>query len=205
MSTYASTKNNLKCTVDLYRSGRLDLYECLNSCTREIKAYTNCLMNDNSREETKNKLYSYALKGINSIIEYRNQFPGDYVVFINCSTHDFIDDIITGKKLYETRTKNTLQCLIGKRVYLCETGKGKRLVKCTAIISEVITVKDRHTWEMYRDNLSIDPGSDFDWKDDTTVKYLYRMESVYRLPVPFIPVDGVMHGRVFMDYNGREV
>lgn len=202
MSTFARTKNIIGSIIDMFKSGRFNINECIEQCMKETSIYTNCIPSHNEKETTKNKLLSYALKRINSVIEYRSHFPGDYIVFINCSGHDFITDIITGKKLYETRTKNTLQALIGKRVYLCETGKGKRLVRCTAIIKEVITIKDRHTWDMYKDYLSIEPETGYDWKDDTKAKYLYKLESVYKLPVPFTPVDGVMHGRSFMDYNG---
>lgn len=202
MSTYTETKSIINNIIDMYQSGTIELQDCLQSVQKELSIFTNCIPSHNVKKETEYKLLIAALKKINSIIEYRNTFKGDYIVFINCSGYDFITDIITGKKLYETRTKNTLQGLIGKRVFLCETGKGKRLVRCAATIKEVVTIKDKDTWNMYRDCLSIKPGTEYDWKDDTKVKYLYRLTEVVKLPVPFEPGKGKMHGRSFMEYNG---
>lgn len=204
MSSYNSTKTDIKYIINDFYNGRFTIAECLELCSKYINGYT-CFMFDNEKERTQNKLYAYAMEKINNVIKYRQQFTGEYIVFINCSSHDFIGDIIAGKKLFETRTKDTLHCLVGKRVYLCETGKGKRLVRCTAIIKEVITVKDEHTWNMYRDSLSIEPSSEYDWKEGTKVKYLYRLESVVSCFKPFKPVEGTMHGYVFMDYMGRKV
>lgn len=68
------------------------------------------------------------------------------VVFINCQELPFIDWIIARKKTRETRTRNTLGRLIGERVYLAETGKGKPLVRCVATIESVAVARTRSEW-----------------------------------------------------------
>ena len=63
-----------------------------------------------------------------------------YIVFINCDLFPFISWIISGKKLFETRNRNTLKSLIGKTVFLAETGKGKRpVIRCIATIESKLS------------------------------------------------------------------
>ena len=59
------------------------------------------------------------------------------VVFINCKLYPFIDLILSCIKVYETRNKNTLKQLAGKRVLLCETGHGEKVVRGSAVIESV--------------------------------------------------------------------
>lgn len=124
------------------------------------------------------------------------------IVFINCKSYPFISDIMSGKKLYETRTRNTLKSLVGKRVLIAETGHGKPVVKCLATIDHCVRVYDYPAWEnAFRDKCSIERGSNYDWTDKTDRKYLYRLTDVQ--PVPeFIPPDGFRHGRTWMEYAG---
>ena len=66
------------------------------------------------------------------------------VLFINCLRERFVDWIIGGLKLYETRTRNTLKKLLdtylGERILIAETGRGDPLVRCSAVIDQVIAV-----------------------------------------------------------------
>lgn len=126
------------------------------------------------------------------------------VVFINCAKTGFITAIMDGKKQYETRTKDTLKAIVNKRIMLAETGKGKPVVKCFARFKNPVVVTSREQWEWYRKDLYILPGSDHDWKEDTTVKYLYPVVDIKPVK-PFIPAEGKRHGRQWMEYNGREM
>ena len=60
------------------------------------------------------------------------------VLFINCSGEPFVDWIIDGLKQFETRTRNTLKTLLswalGRRILIAETGHGRPLVRCSAVI-----------------------------------------------------------------------
>lgn len=124
------------------------------------------------------------------------------IVFINCSVYEFIAAIVAGKKLYETRTKNMLKSLVGQRVYLCETGKGKKQVKCIATIAEVICIDTVKQWKQYRKACCITKGSKYDYIPGTK-KYLYRLTDIELVPV-FEPIDGIRHGRTWMEYNGKK-
>lgn len=122
------------------------------------------------------------------------------VVFINCKRIPFLDLIMAKVKPWETRSRNMLKHLIGKRVYLAETGYGPPLVRCSAVIREPIKVTDRETWDRLRKGTCVPVDSDYDWKPDTKYKYLYPVTMVVPC-APFTPPEGVRHGRVWMEYN----
>lgn len=129
------------------------------------------------------------------------------VLFINCHLFPFIDWILGGLKLYETRTKNTLkkflETYLGQRILIAETGKGDPLVRCSAIIDEVVAVYDQATWEDYLQFTWVPVGSDFDWKPNTKVKYLYHLKDVHPIAKPFrLPKSCYRHGRIWAEYEG---
>lgn len=122
------------------------------------------------------------------------------VVFINCRLFPFIAWIISGKKLYETRTRDTLRALVGRRVYLAETGRsGRPVVRCSVYIDHSMTV-DKGCWRRLRFLHRVPSKSVYDWQPWTHKKVLYRLTDV--LPCdPFTPPEGARHGRVWMEYN----
>lgn len=123
------------------------------------------------------------------------------VLFINCKLFPFINWIIAGLKVYETRNKNMLSGLIGKRVYIAETGKHKKpLIRCMATITEHIVIDSVSVYETLRSDTMIVPGSDFDWKQNTKHKHLYRLENVVPVPAFEIPDGGIRHGRTYIEY-----
>ena len=124
------------------------------------------------------------------------------ILFINCSKHPFVQEIMNRQKLFETRTRQTLRALVGQTVMIAETGKGKPVVRCTANVAGVVEIRTLADFEKYRDQVCIPSGSDFDWKDTTNVKYLYKLENVAKVD-PFVPAEGIRHGRVWMEYNGK--
>lgn len=121
------------------------------------------------------------------------------VIFINCHDEPFVDDIMSYLKQYETRTRNTLGRFLGERVLLAETGRGLPLVKCSAVIDQVIAVYTRERWEEYLELTWIPAGSRYDWQPDTKVKWLYHLADVKPV-VPFrIGSDCRRHGRVWAE------
>ena len=123
------------------------------------------------------------------------------VLFINCSSAPFLNDIMSGKKKYETRTRDMLRSLIGQRVLLAETGHGRPVVRCSAVIRSHSVITDRNYWTYFiRKDACIPAGSRYDWQPDTSVKHIYALSDV--APVPPFPVpDGVRHGRVWMELS----
>ncbi len=130
------------------------------------------------------------------------------VLFINCSREPFVNWIAAGLKLYETRTKNTLKSLLkwalGERILIAETGHGDPVVRCSAIIDEVIAVYTREQWEKYLQFTWIPVGSDYDWKPDTKVKWLYHLTDVKPLTPFVLPKSCPRHGRVWAEYREEE-
>ena len=121
------------------------------------------------------------------------------VIFINCTVEPYVDDIMGGLKQYETRSRNTLGRFLGERVLLAETGHGRPLVKCSAVIAEIISVHTREAWEEYLEQTWVPVGSEHDWKPNTKVKWLYRLSDVKPV-VPFrLGSDCRRHGRVWAE------
>lgn len=125
------------------------------------------------------------------------------VLFINCTASPFVDNIASLLKQYETRTRNTLGRFLGERVLLAETGHGAPLVKCSAVIDEIISVTTREQWEEYLDRTWIPVGSKYDWKPDTKIKWLYHMSDVHQVDPFRLPGECRRHGYVWAEYEGR--
>lgn len=122
------------------------------------------------------------------------------VIFINCSAAPFIDDIISGRKVYETRSRNMLHDLVGRRVLLAETGHGRPVIRCSAKITHSFRVLLPEVWDHFRPVTRIPGGSAYDWTPSTTGKWLYELDNVRPVPA-FTPPEGPRHGRVWMEYT----
>ena len=126
------------------------------------------------------------------------------IIFVNCRKVPFVDDIINNRKFYETRNKNTLGRFLGEPILLAETGHGRPIVKAYAVIDQIISVRSKKVWNEYKGLTGIPIGSSYDWQPDTEVKWLYLLKDVIPC-TPFIPPEGRRHGRVWMEYEGKEV
>ena len=126
-----------------------------------------------------------------------NYIPG---IYINCALFPFIKWIIQGKKIYETRNRNTLKRFIGKTVYLVQTGKGKAIVIAIATIDSVLIVESKAAYNKLRKYTMVKRGSIYDFTDHTKRKYLYKLTNVQKLKNPFpVPVGSVKHGYTSID------
>jgi len=124
------------------------------------------------------------------------------VVYINCSSSPFIDDIMRRRKLYETRTKRTLDAVVGRSVFLADSGRrGGSVVLCSARFGEPIEVRSRELWETLRPVHRVPVGDPYDWTDKTRVKWLYPVLDVAPVPVPFHPPEGHRYGYTWMEYD----
>lgn len=126
------------------------------------------------------------------------------VLFINCHLFPFIDWIIKGLKLYETRNRNTLKSIIGKRLYIAETGKHKKpLVRCAAYIDNPVIIDSKKDFDRYRRQTKIKKGSCFDFIPGNK-KYLYPLHDVQAIKPFFLPDNAVRHGRIYATINDTE-
>ena len=121
------------------------------------------------------------------------------VIFINCKHYPFVKWIEEGTKKYETRNRNTLYRFIGERVLIAETGHGKPVVKCSAVISQAIELFTEDAWRKHVTALDVPLFSEYDWQPGTRKKVLYKLTDVQPV-TPFTP-DGRRHGRVWMECN----
>lgn len=129
--------------------------------------------------------------------EYPEDFPREkaYGIFINCSSARFIDAILTRAKLYETRPRKTLHCLVGRRVYLIETGTSARAkIRGSAVISGAVLIRPdnvpaRKAAGIYGTPYDIRPGR---------AKWFYRLTRVRPLKHPLpVPDTRENHGRAW--------
>lgn len=119
-------------------------------------------------------------------------------VFINCRTAPFIDDMIGRHKLFETRSRNSLRSVIGKRCLLAETGTGKTLCRASAVIGKPLVVRTREEWNRLRPLHCVPEGSQYDWQPDTKAKYLYPVTGLVAF-MPFKLPEGKRHGMVWIE------
>ena len=120
------------------------------------------------------------------------------IVFINTKEIPFVDLIISEDKLFETRNRNTLGGLVGRRILIAETGHGKPVVRCSAELHMPTVVREKEWWEWFRESTCVPSNSKYDWGENTKCKWLYPIG--YVEPVePFTPPEGKRHGRVWME------
>ena len=120
-------------------------------------------------------------------------------VFVNCSLFHFINWIISGLKKYETRNRNTLKQLIGKKVYLVETGKHKKpLVRCSCLIAEGFTVGNIYEYEQFRPETMVKAGTVYDFIPGKK-KTFYKLEKVQSVPAFPLPDNIIRHGRTWAE------
>lgn len=127
-------------------------------------------------------------------------------IFINCRRYPFIRKIMGFDKLYETRTRNSMKKLmeshLGERFLLVETGNGDPVVRCSAVIDHVIAVYTEEEWKKYSEH-TMTAGTDYDWKPDTKVKWLYHLKDVQPVNPFTLPRSCRRHGRIWAEYDGR--
>lgn len=121
-------------------------------------------------------------------------------ILINCRERDFIEDILTRAKPYETRPSDTLRALVGKKhIALIQTRHiHARIVRGYVDIvgSEVISydnIEARKSAKIYGTSYDIKPGQ---------TKVFYKLENV--TPCDWIILDRsrcINHGRSYTEYT----
>lgn len=98
---------------------------------------------------------------------------------INSKSVPYADLIIDGRKLYETRNKDTLRPYVGRRVAIVRTGKGKAQAIGMVTIGEPIMVTQEQFNQMRVLHL-VPEGDKFDIQPGG-VKYLYPIAAPERI------------------------
>ena len=128
-----------------------------------------------------------------------------YVIGINSSSAPFMAWIGTrgpGRKLLETRGKDTLGRYVGQRVILAETKQGGYLALYSAVIRSARPVRSLEEWDALRPQHRVPVGNRYDWKPGTRIKWVYEIANLRRLR-PFLVPEGVRHGRTCMEYDPK--
>lgn len=116
-----------------------------------------------------------------------------YGVNINCKVQDFIEQILTGLKVIETRNRNTLKSLVGKRIGLIKTGCGKAVLVGYAGIADVVVYRSPEEFRADYSRHLVPPGSPYDIKD---VKYGYVLTNVVRCTPKEVTSRGIVMRKV---------
>lgn len=115
----------------------------------------------------------------------------NYGFYINTALIPFVAQILSGAKLYETRTRNTLRTLIGKAVYIIETGHGQPMIVGRATISGAELVPYSNQVKRHQARII---GTPYDTKPDGA-KWFYKLDNIERLTPSPLPVTRENHGR----------
>lgn len=122
------------------------------------------------------------------------------VVFVNSKKISYVDLIIDGKKKYETRHRNTLRSLVGRRILIAETGKGTPKIRCSAVLKSAEQIKTLGEWAMLRSETCVPEDSEHDWNFKRPGKWIYKLEDVReQIGLPW--KEGKRHGIVWMEYE----
>ena len=102
---------------------------------------------------------------------------------INDKEQAFTEQILAGVKTEETRKRHTLDSLIGKRVAIIRTGKGKATIVGTCTIEGFAEYRNEEEWRAAFERHMVENGSPYDFKG---FKVGYILRNVERLadPIP---------------------
>ena len=105
---------------------------------------------------------------------------------INDKQQEFTKQILAGMKVEETRASHTLDSLIGQRVGIIRTGRGKAVIVGICIISGFNEYKTESEFDAAYDRHQVRNGRKFDFKHSKTgIKVGYILENVKKIdPIP---------------------
>lgn len=108
---------------------------------------------------------------------------------INCKELPFVNWILEGYKLIETRNTRSLDPYIGKRVGLIETGNGKAILRGYATITARFHYENSLAWDNHYYMHRVPVGSSYDFKGE---KYGYLLENVEMCEPRFVTSRGIV-------------
>lgn len=135
---------------------------------------------------------------------YANKTQGIFVNQLSLSGVKYADLIVDGIKTIETRNKNMLSDLIGLRVAIIRTVRGK---KPTVIGYATITSANRYhgKWHDEHRNLTCIPeGSKYDFSDRPGArwtKWCYELSDPERCEPFELPSSAIRHGRSWCEFD----
>ena len=120
-------------------------------------------------------------------------------IFVNeCGCIGYADAIVEGYKTIETRGRNMLRSLVGSRVAIIRTKRGKAptVIGYANIVRAEFCPVER--FDALRDQTLVPPGSRYDATERG--KWCYHMTEPERCnPYP-LPTDAIRHGRSWCEF-----
>lgn len=108
--------------------------------------------------------------------------------------------IVSGEKIWETRTRNTLRQLLGERVAIIETGNCKAHIVGYATIGwHPYFVRSKKAWDSIRDRTCIPAGDKYD--NFGSGKWCYGMHGAEETTPYPLPSNAIRHGRVWCEFD----
>lgn len=128
-------------------------------------------------------------------------------IFVNEDEYPYAEWIVRGLKKYETRNKDMLKDLLGGRVAIISTKRGRKpcVVGYATIIEKTRLHKGHaeYLWDrFYREESMIPKGSKYD--DVSNGKTLYFMARAEECEPYTIPNDTVYHGRSWCTWKEED-
>ena len=108
---------------------------------------------------------------------------------VNDKDFPFTDWILDGNKIIETRNKNTLKSLVGKRVEIIRTGCGKAMLVGYVTIKAIIKYENEEEFRKDYHFHMVEPGSKYDIK---TSKYGYILTNPERCDPVVVTKKGIV-------------
>lgn len=119
-------------------------------------------------------------------------------IYVNSSGVNYARAIVQGYKLFETRSKNVLQPLIGERVAVIITGRGHARVIGYVTITDRVYVGYNLFRSMYNCHL-VPLGSKYDCIPGSG-KYCYSLKDPEVCDPYPVPENVVRHGRTWCEW-----
>lgn len=122
-----------------------------------------------------------------------------YCVFVNDDGPNYSGFIVAGLKGYETRGRDMLKRLVGHRVAIASTGKGRR-----PVVVGYATITEKFyccfsDFEKYRAAAMIPAGDKYDATEGRG-KWFYRMAAPGRCKPYPLPENRINHGRAYCEF-----
>ena len=120
-------------------------------------------------------------------------------IFINSSGRvKYAEEIVAGHKRIETRSRNMLRSLVGERVAIVRTGRGRPMIIGYATITAGIFCT-KELYETVREFTLVPKGSKYDVTDKG--KWLYQLDEAEECEPYPLPADAVRHGLSWCEFE----
>ena len=123
-------------------------------------------------------------------------------MFVNADGFDFADAIVRGDKVIETRNRAMLDKLIGERVAVVRTKRGRKPEVIGTVFVKFAFHFGPKDFEIYREDTLIPVGSKYDCTEKGKWCYFLR-DAAPCEPFP-LPADAVRHGISWVEFDYRE-